>query len=1081
MKKTLLPLVFCFLWLGAKGQNCEPSFDCTTAPILCGADLDGLQATTVLNSPTISIPPNFAFFCQNSVIDNNQWIGFSPCTPSVNLLIQVNGCAMGNGLQAVIFESGDCQDFVAVSNCLTEITPFTTGVLTADNLVPGNVYYLMIDGFIGDACDYEVSVLSGVDTATPVFGAAMPGHVQGPSVVGCGTPFGNVANYTVLGPSCENTGGSTCPGGVYITPDDFCIFYNWTLPQGAVIIDNSPNFDEVTIDFSNAVSGLITVTSEFDDQCGCHCGYCPTSLGILPFFVQVNQPSVQVLPPLTLCEGDAFFFCGQTYQLGTNGSTFQCTNGCDVQMQEVFVEACPGNCPQHNQPVAPADSCHTAPPFCASYLNGYCSTNGGYTPDLPGNLASTIPCTLENNQWLKFNACSTEVQIELAVSNCLASNGLEFFILQTTDCQIFAAQAACFTIASGGTGTLEATNLSPGETYYLMVDGLAGDVCDWQVLSTLGISEGAVYQAVNTPGQVVTVDPAQEEVCGGATVAFTFEPAICQDLQLVSGCPAEQQFCAPFMDTCVVVVRYDTVWHVTPYGWGAVFVDNDSIGSFANVIYPSFPPLSQAGADSLIFTTSVEFIAVELDTVLCWNSCVAECSTILSATEPCTIRPKEIKVCFPKNTNEYFAICPGECITSMGETFCSPGTFTIESIGPCGCINTHVVTIEMFLDSPPFVGPPTYDCSPDGSSYTVSFSVSSSNGFVVTVNGMPVNGIFTSAPIPSGNSFSFLVEQYNICGSSFPIFVAGSHTCQPCTGVTNDLGTIQLCPGDCYSLQGNSYCNPGSYTEQLLNPATNCLDTYIFTLAQIIENQLLVGVQTEICDASSQYYSVGFPIVDGTPPYAVNGNPVSGNFYQSGLIPSGQPYAFTVTDAASCAPQQVNIAGVFDCACINDPGTAQLITLYGCEGEMVSVEFNNDAVAGTGDLHVFILHSGTITSLGNIVGMNTTGTFGFVPGAMSFGQTYHISPAVGPDLGGTVDMTAACFQFGPGQPVVFYRQPAAQILEPDTLTCVVNSLMLNGLAADGSGVFDYHWDGPGSYSASVPNPMVGQPGPYALT
>jgi len=763
-----------------------------------------------------------------------------------------------------------------------------------------------------------------------------------------------------------------------------------------------------------------------------------------------------------------FFFCGQTYQLGTNGTTFQCANGCDMQMQEVFVEPC--NCPQYNLPIAPADSCQTAPSFCASYLNGYCSSNLGFSPDIPGNLASVIPCTIENNQWLKFVACETEAQLEFGVSNCLSATGLEFFVLQTTDCQIFVTQSACFEVADGASDTITLVGLTLGETYYLMVDGIGGDICSWEILSTVGVSDGATYQEDNTPGQVT--GPAS--VCAGGSASFTFTSPIC-DLIPVGGCPAAfQQVCTPQLDSCFASIQYDTIWHVTPAG--TVFMNDDSMGLTVTVVFPDTLPVPPSGF--LEFTISVELVPVLADTLPC---CPAECLQIIPDTEPCAILPLVIRVCAPESLSEYHVICPGECVNAFGQTFCSPGTFTVTKQDECGCTDTYTVVIDWITESPTTVSPPSFACAPDGTTYTVSFDLISFGNFVL-VDGQPFFGTtYTSAPIPSGQPFLFLVTSIGVCGPSFSIPVSGSHTCPPCIGGTNDLGTITLCPGECYPLLGNSYCNPGSYSELLYDPVLDCYETYIFTLEQIVEATLATGPVAEFCEATNLYYSVGFSIEGGTAPFLVNGNPVTGNFYQSGLIPTGQPYAFTVTDAATCNPQEINIGGIFTCPCVNSPGTVELAVIHQCEGEMATVGFNNDAVVGPGELLVFVLHTSSGGGLGTVVGVNATGSFGYVLGLMNLGQTYYISPAVGPDLGGTVDFNSSCFKLSPGQPIVFYSKPEVDILQPDTLTCSINSLTLNSLPNGGSGDYGFEWAGPSNFSSNLANPAVSEAGTYLLT
>ncbi|MCF8245826.1 MAG: gliding motility-associated C-terminal domain-containing protein [Saprospiraceae bacterium] len=729
------------------------------------------------------------------------------------------------------------------------------------------------------------------------------------------------------------------------------------------------------------------------------------------------------------------------------------------------------DCPNYNFPIAPADSCTAAPPFCASYLNGYCSSNSGYLPDTAGNLNSVIPCTIENNQWLKLVACEDTVQLVLGVDSCTTATGLEFFILQTTDCQLFTVKSACFEIADGNNDTLTVIGLLPGETYYLMVDGIDGDVCNWEVLSTLGVSNGSVYQEDNTPGQVT----GPTAVCAGGSASYTFTSPIC-DLLPIGGCPiAFQQTCIPQLDTCILLA-YDTIWHVTPAG--TVFVNNDSMGLTITVVFPDTLPILPGG--SMDFEVSVELIPVPVDTLPCWDDCLAECLEIIPDTEICGILPLTVTVCMPNNTNEQLEACPGECVDFYGETFCQPGTYTVTTNDQCGCTSTHELVFDWIQEPIPFIANLAETCDPTGAEYTVSFDVISF-GFFVTVNGQPLNGNnFTSSPIQSGQPYSFLVEMFGQCEIYFED-VSGAFTCPPCVGETFNLGTIPLCPGESFPLLGNTYSAPGNYNATLLNPATGCLETYIFTIQQIVEPQLVIGAAAEICDASDLYYTVEFNINSGTPPYLVNGNLVSGNSFQSGLIPSGQPYDFTVTDAATCNPQPVNLSGSFTCPCVNSPGTVSLALINQCESEMAAASFNNDAIVGPNDLHVFILHTSPSTTLGTVIGNTTTGSFGYVSGLMIFGETYFISPAVGPDLGGTVDFNSACFSLSAGQPVVFYENPSVEILPPGMLDCNIDSLVLVGLPIGGSGDFSFEWTGPNGFTATSANPVISEPGAYLLT
>ena len=97
------------------------------------------------------------------VIDNNSWVKFTASATSATLTVSIFDCWVGNyplgGIQMQIFEANDCMNFVPVSNYEESSTGF---VITANGLTIGNDYYLMVDGFGGDICNYTITADSGV-------------------------------------------------------------------------------------------------------------------------------------------------------------------------------------------------------------------------------------------------------------------------------------------------------------------------------------------------------------------------------------------------------------------------------------------------------------------------------------------------------------------------------------------------------------------------------------------------------------------------------------------------------------------------------------------------------------------------------------------------------------------------------------------------------------------------------------------------------------------------------------------------------------------------------------------------------
>ncbi len=96
-------------------------------------------------------------------IDNNSWIKFTASNTSVTLTVNISNCWVGNypsgGIQMQIFSGTNCCSFTPVSDFKEGSSQLT---ITANNLTIGQDYYLMIDGFAGDICDYTIQATGGV-------------------------------------------------------------------------------------------------------------------------------------------------------------------------------------------------------------------------------------------------------------------------------------------------------------------------------------------------------------------------------------------------------------------------------------------------------------------------------------------------------------------------------------------------------------------------------------------------------------------------------------------------------------------------------------------------------------------------------------------------------------------------------------------------------------------------------------------------------------------------------------------------------------------------------------------------------
>jgi Secretion system C-terminal sorting domain len=70
------------------------------------------------------------------------------------------------------------------------------------------------------------------------------------------------------------------------------------------------------------------------------------------------------------------------------------------------------------------------------------------------------------------------------VGPCLLNMGIQAMIFSAVGCSTFTPMSACFNPGTAVSGSIVASGLTPGQTYYLMIDGQAGDDCDFTVTNT---------------------------------------------------------------------------------------------------------------------------------------------------------------------------------------------------------------------------------------------------------------------------------------------------------------------------------------------------------------------------------------------------------------------------------------------------------------------------------------------------------------------------------------------------------------------------------------------------------------------
>lgn len=135
-------------------------------------------------------------------------------------------------------------------------------------------------------------------------------------------------------------------------------------------------------------------------------------------------------------------------------------------------------------------------------------------------------CTsyVHHMQWIGFIAGTTNLTLEVRVSNCNENNGLEIGLYYSSDCINFSRISDCDTdIRPGEVRVFKNTvPLVVGQYYYFVMDGSDNDICDWSIKVTNGSTKVAPLETapeIMLPARVCSEEEISMETPGitGAT------------------------------------------------------------------------------------------------------------------------------------------------------------------------------------------------------------------------------------------------------------------------------------------------------------------------------------------------------------------------------------------------------------------------------------------------------------------------------------------------------------------------------------------------------------------------------------
>ncbi len=713
----------------------------------------------------------------------------------------------------------------------------------------------------------------------------------------------------------------------------------------------------------------------------------------------------------------------------------------------------PPPCPSNTTPAA--DLCSDICIYCN--FNGYMGSSSGYTGQTPPGFCGTI----ENEQWLGFIAGSPAATFTATPSNCTGGNGVQIALY--TSCS--SSPIACNGGSSGG-GTTPVSitaSMTPGVNYYLLIDGYAGDQCDF----TITVTPPSAVQAPNVGPTGNLSGPLK--VCPGATVTYSI-PAVTgagaytwdgPPGSLINGQPPPATFPAPGGNIVQITMGPNS---------GQVCVTpanscNDGTPKCINVLVQPIPPT---------ILPPVVVCNEDLPYELPWgdfayNSGTYE-TTFVSYQGCDSVVRKQVTVKAPIIT--YLpprTICAGDCITICGEQYCDGGSFSHVCESYQGCdslINFSILILEPVAD---IIPNGVLSCNNDTIVLTSAPSpgtkvwknpagtvLGTGNSLIVTQAGTYILTVTASA----GGNYCVANDTIMVTGNTTPPTVSATGGVLGCGNPQAQLNTTTNATNPTYAwgpttgLSATNIPNPiatlaGTYTVTVTSAANGCTNTASVT---VVGNTTPPSASAVGGVLSCTNTSVALQAVTNAPP--------TPTFSWSG------PNGFTSTTQNPT----VSATGTYTVTITNSTNncTASATT---------SVTLNNTPpnVSTLGDT------ISCITPVATLTGNSTTNNATFAwagPGGFNSSQQNPTTDTAGVYTLTVTNPANGCTATATATVLGNTNLPTATAVG-GTISCAMPNLDLDGGSTTPN--VTYGWTGPNNFTSTKQDPTVTAAGVYTLT
>jgi hypothetical protein len=444
--------------------------------------------------------------------------------------------------------SGTCAALVSIQ-CQDVNGTGTAETISAVGLSTGTVYYIRVSDYLGTSQTFNICVYGPATSAVPTNDAPC-NAIAFPAV----TTACDFLTFTTVGATNEVvvasqppvpagcTGGSGGSAGYTNGSGD--VWFSVVIPSsGQITITAQPNIatppgisseDGSMALYSGTCGNLTLITCSSDNPA--YPGSANNNL--LPY---INATGLTV--------GATYFIRYWAFSAAGNGTFGLCIQTTTNDLCANAVNIC-----DLNNGYSSSTSAAYAADWPSNMLGNCeaagthavtcCNTGGVFGQKDPAgdlNLPTTEGATLfdvsiQNNSWVRFTAAATKVTFTVTVGTCFKSpaSGIQMQIFSTSPsggCTNFATASPFYQSAAGF--TMSCNGLTVGNSYLIMIDGFAGDVCSYTISAGTGVQLPAITSTANP---VCLGNTAVLTAPAGAT-SYTWTTVPIQTTQSISVTP----------------------------------------------------------------------------------------------------------------------------------------------------------------------------------------------------------------------------------------------------------------------------------------------------------------------------------------------------------------------------------------------------------------------------------------------------------------------------------------------------------------------------------------------------------------